>query len=597
MKKILIYIFLGLYCKAPAQQNPLLQRTIATSDGNVYDTKAWSLPTAAPVRSTPLVAGDYVYFGNAKGVFYAVQKKTGAIKWKYETGQAIHSSATIANGKIFFADNQQALYALNEKDGKLVWKYSFGKKLDYPWRFDYFYSSPVIYNDKIVIGGDDGYVHLVNHKDGKEVWKYKALTVIRTTVAVESNMAYFGDVNGAFYALDMLTGKNKWLYSTMGDTLKSEDWGYDRKAILSSPVVYQNKIIFGARDGFVYCIDKQGNLVWKYDHDISWAISTVAIKEDKVITGTSDGSFVQALDINNGKELWRYNGSTLFWASPLIVGTKIYIGGFDGQLYCIDLNTGKRISQFASNSTILSSAVYNDQMIFVGSDDGNLYALKGHNDKRIAEIDNLKRYVFFERGVNVYFKGGADVRVRNYLLNQRFTFIGIDSITAILGRGAAKNTVIVFASNYFPKSITVKNEQSLLRKYLDNGGRIIIAGANPLAYLITEKEKTEVGFDVPAADSVLGMKYGPNDTRSFDGIFPNFPTEKGKEFGLPDSWVSMLYIDPKQVDVVLGKNENGRVSAFMKKYKNGGQLIQVFLNPDMPVNMDAIIKLAEWEIK
>jgi outer membrane protein assembly factor BamB len=574
-----------------------LQRTIAVADDKVYDTKAWSLPTAAPVRCTPLVAGDYVYFGNAKGVFYAVQKKTGDVKWKYETGQAIHSSATGANGKIFFADNQQALYALNEKDGKLVWKYSFGKKLDYPWRFDYFYSSPVVYNDKIIIGGDDGYVHLVNQKDGKEVWKYKAINIVRTTIAVESNMAYFGDVNGAFYAVDMLTGKNNWLYSTMGDTLKSEDFGYDRKAILSSPVVHQNKIIFGARDGFVYCLDKQGNLLWKYDHDISWAISTVAIKDDKIITGTSDGQFVQALDINTGNELWRYKGSTLFWSSPLIVSNKIYIGGFDGQLYCIDLNTGKKISQFASNSTILSSAVYNNEMIYVGSDDGNLYALKGHADKRIADIDNLKRYVFYEPGIKVHYNDGSDLRVKNYLVAQRFKTIVSDTLTALLNSGIGKNTVLVFASDYFPRAIINNKEESLLRKYLDNGGKVILAGINPLSYRISERQKVAYGFNVQAADTVLGIKYGPNDTRSFDGIFPNFPTEKGKEFGLSDSWVSMLYIDPKQVDVVLGKNENGRVSAFMKKYKNGGQLIQVFLNPDMPVNMDAIIKLAEWEIK
>ncbi len=597
MNRVLGILFLVLHLDVLAQQNPLMQRTMITNDDKVYDTKAWSVPTAAPIRSTPLVHGDYVYFGNAKGSFYAVHKRTGMVHWNFETGDAIHSSAINAGNKVFFADNKQVLYALNEKDGKLAWEYSFSKKLEYPWRFDYFYSSPVVYNDKIIIGGDDGYVHAINQKDGKAVWKYKAITLIRTTVAIENNIIYFGDVNGALYAVDAKTGKNRWIFSTMGDTLRSEDWGFDRKAILSSPVVHQDRIIFGSRDGFLYCIDVNGNLLWKMDHKVSWIISTVAVKDNIVVTGTSDGRFVQAIDINTGREIWNFSSMTLFWSSPLIVNDKVYIGGFDGQLYCLDLKTGKRISQFASNATMLSSPVYNNEMIYVGSDDGNLYALNGHIDKRHTDIDNLKRFVYYETGVNIYYKDGSDLKVKNYLAAQRFKTVGTDSLVAILNSGAGKNTVLVFASDYFPKSITDKKEHSLLRKYLDNGGRVILTGINPLTYLVSEKEKTAYGFNVPAADTVLGIKYGPDDTRSFDGILPNFPTEKGKEFGLPDSWVSMLYINADQVDVVLGKNENGRVSAFMKKYKNGGQLVQIYLNPGMPVNMDAVIKLAEWEIK
>jgi hypothetical protein len=44
---------------------------------------------------------------------------------------------------------------------------------------------------------------------------------------------------------------------------------------------------------------------------------------------------------------------------------------------------------------------------------------------------------------------------------------------------------------------------------------------------------------------------------------------------------------------VLGKNENGMVSAFAKRYKNGGMFIQIFLHPRTPQNLDSIVKLAE----
>ena len=92
---------------------------------------------------------------------------------------------------------------------------------------------------------------------------------------------------------------------------------------------------------------------------------------------------------------------------------------------------------------------------------------------------------------------------------------------------------------------------------------------------------------------MFGIHYGINDTRAFGGLFPGMPTDRGKEYGLPDSWVSNFGLDAKEVDIVLGKNENGQVSAYVKKYKSGGCLVQIWINESLPVNLDAIIKVSE----
>jgi eukaryotic-like serine/threonine-protein kinase len=577
-------------------QSGLFQRTSSANSNDVYDTKAWAYTTGAPVRSTPLIKNNSIYFGNTAGYFFSLNKNTGAADWKFYSGYAINSSASSNGNLIFFADNAQTVYALNEKSGAVVWKASFPKKLSYPWRFDYFYSSPVLYKKQLLIGGDDGFVYSLNQSDGKIQWKINIGAIVRTSVNVNNNTAYFGDVNGKLYAVNAQTGKQEWIFSTLGDSLKSEDFGYDRKAILSSPVMHNNKIIFGSRDGFVYCVDTTGKIVWNMNHEISWAISTVAVKDGKVITGTSDGRFVQAIDVNSGIELWKFRVPTLFWASPLIINNKVYIGGFDGQFYCLDLNTGKRISQFFAGGTILSSAVHDNGLVYFGSDNGYVYALTGHADKRIPGVEQLRRYVFYEKGVNTYFRNGSDLRIKNYLNALYFKTIGSDSLIALLNTDIGANSVIVFASDYFPKEILQVGNQSLLRRYLDKGGRIILPGINPLVYTIDEKSKAPSAFNVLAADTVLSIKYGPNDTRAFGGIFTSLPTEKGRAYGLTDFWVSMLFTDEKQVDIVLGKNENGQVTAFIKNYQNRGTLVQLFLNPDTPSNLDVLVKLAEWNL-
>ena len=598
-KSIVLSIVVVISSSAFAQEakmfrgNPTHLEAFNTRSDLVFDCKRWKVDAGSPVRSTPLVVGNTVFFGSTAGEFFALDKKSGGLKWKHGFGAPINSSAAYAKEKVFFTNNEQKLFALNESNGRVIWSFPFGKKLNYPWRFDYYYSSPVLYKDWLIVGGDDGFLYTLHQSDGKLVWKYDAKSIIRSSAAVYSNKILFGDVDGRFHALDVTNGKEVWTYKTDGDTLVNEKFGFDRKAILSSAVVSDNKVLFGSRAGFLYCLDaSRGNLLWKMDHKVSWVISTPAIQDSILVTGTSDGRFVQAIHLQTGKQLWRTRTAAVVWSSPIIVNGIVYAADFDGQLYCLDLLTGKRISEFLAGERIMSSPVYDNDLIYFGSDDGSLYALKGRPRKK--NLTDVKRFVFFDAKAKNYFQPGEDVRIREYLSANGFKSIGIDTLASVLSSRTNKS-IVVFASNYFPKEVIKGNHQSILRNFLDSGGRIVIMGTNPLAYELDETSKQPVGFDLPLADSVLGIDYGPNDTRSFGGMFTCFPTEEGKQIGLSDYWTAMLFCDPKQVDVVLGKNENGLVSAFAKRYSNGGIFVQLFLNQHYSQNLDAIIKAAEAE--
>jgi len=586
----------GAWCQADNtkmfRDNPSHFAEAASGNSLVFDTRAWKFEAGSPVRSTPLVVGNAIYFGTTGGYFFALDKKTGAVKWKRSIGFPINSSAAHANGKIFFSDNQQKVYALNASDGQGSWSMTMGSKLDYPWRFDYYYSSPVLYNGKLIIGSDDGYLYVMEQTNGKLVWKFNAGSVIRATPAIYADHILFGDVDGRFHSLNLKDGKEEWTFRAVGDTLRNEDWGFDRKAILSSATIYRDKVFFGCRAGFLYCLNaRDGSLAWRMNHNISWVISTPAVKESLVVTGTSDGRFVQAINAESGKEIWKFKTPQVVWSSPIIVDEVVYAADFDGQLYCLDLNTGKRISGFWAEDKIMSSPVYDDQLLYVGSDDGNLYALKGRATN-VGTGEELKRFVFYDQAAKNYFQGGSEVRIKDYLASNGFKAIGPDTVAAVLSNNAGKS-IVVFASNYFPSSVIQPAKNSLLRKYLDGGGRILILGANSLTYKLDDKMKQPVGFNVPFADSVLGLDYGPNDTRAFGGQFACFATEEGKSYVLPEFWTSMLFIKPEKVDVILGKNENGLASAFVKKYSKGGAFIQIVMHPKMPKNLDAIIKIAE----
>src|SRR4030095_8036663 len=99
-------------------------------------------------------------------------------------------------------------------------------------------------------------------------------------------------------------------------------------------------------------------------------------KDTFVVTGTSDGRFIQAVNLNTGNEIWRYRTQSIVWSSPLIYNNTVYIGSHDNLLYTLDLYPGKRINSFQTNGTIFTAPVVSDTLLYFGCDDGYLYALK-----------------------------------------------------------------------------------------------------------------------------------------------------------------------------------------------------------------------------
>ncbi len=245
----------------------------------ILTAEKWKVAVGAPVRATAALSGNNIYIGASNGIFYSINQQTGTIDWTFDAGDAIHSSAAVSNGTVFFTDNKQALYALDAKSGRKSWSMTFGKSLSYPWAFDYFYSSPVIENNELIIGIKDGYIYNVDILKKSVRWKFKTQGIVRSTPAIEHNVVYAADTEGFLYALDRITGNEKWRFGITGHSLKNEDFGFDRRAIISSPVVIADKVIIGGRDGFLYAVDKNtGKELWRNDHSDSKACYPTMIR-------------------------------------------------------------------------------------------------------------------------------------------------------------------------------------------------------------------------------------------------------------------------------------------------------------------------------
>ena len=66
-----------------------------------------------------------MYFGNCDGVFYCLDKRTGAVRWRKEGLGRIDSAPALHDGTVLFAAIGDTVYALKSDSGEVRWKASF----------------------------------------------------------------------------------------------------------------------------------------------------------------------------------------------------------------------------------------------------------------------------------------------------------------------------------------------------------------------------------------------------------------------------------------------------------------------------------------
>jgi len=555
----------------------------------------WQYKTGGAVRSTPLVADNKIYVGSADSYLYCLDT-TGKTIWKYKAESAVHSSPALANGTLFFNDRDNNLYALQAAGGKLLWKKQLGKTLAYDWGFDYYVASPLVVNNTIYTGSGDGNLYALNAQTGNILWQYNTHAIIRSTPAFDKGRLFIGDYNGNVYNIDAATGKQGWVFKGNGDTMRNEDYGFDRKAILATPAVADNIVVVGDRAGYLYALNETtGEKLWQFDYVITWIISSVAIKDSVVVTGTSDGAFINALKLHTGKELWRFQTTAPVWASPIINNNIVICPGNDGIIYGLDLYKGSELWRYSIGDRYFSSPVIAGNKLYAANDDGNLYCFTPVPAKAQAR----KAVFWMKEPPFQSFQFGIDRYIKDYFKSWGYEVLDEKTIIPFMQQGVANHdkSLVVFASNYFPPGITGDSAHaSLILDYLKADGKAVLCAMNPAVYQLDSAGKQIIALDFSAAKRILGITYSNNDTRTFNGFYPAIPTNEGKQWGLQTGYVSRLGQPNGVADIVLMRDETGKATSWVKTYggPKGTGFVQSWISPATLQHIDELKSVAEY---
>jgi len=103
--------------------------------------------------------------------------------------------------------------------------------------------------------------------------------------------------------------------------------------------------------------------------------SSPAVAIGKVYIGSFDGK-VYCLDAYTGVQIWNYTtGGPVAYSSPAVADSKVYVGSNDKKIYCLDALTGTQIWNYTTGAFVFSSPAVADGKVYVGSIDNKTYCL------------------------------------------------------------------------------------------------------------------------------------------------------------------------------------------------------------------------------
>ncbi len=593
-------MMLAAACDSPSpisDASPVMFRGDARHSG-VFQTRGvdelggvrWRFQTDGPVRSSPVVAEGTVYVGSTDGHLYAIEASTGQETWRVDVGSPVSSSPAVAGGLVLFVSADGAFHAVDADTGALRWQFATGAVLPWEWGFegwDVYLASAAVQGESVVFGGGDGTVYALDLQSGEERWRFSTDMRIRSTPAISEGVVYIGGSDGIVYSLGLENGLVRWTYETEGASLRSEDFGFDRKSIIASPAVVDGAVYVGSRDGQMYALDQaSGERRWRVSHDVSWAMSSPAVSGTALFAGTSDGLFVHRVDVTTGEEDWRFVGAGYTWSSPALAGNTVYIGDGGGFLRAINAESGEERWSLRTGGGVYSSPWVEDGVVYVGADDGVVYAVD-------AESPRSLRAVFWDSDFTEY-SAFPHVQTRAYFELHGYDVLDANGLENFMRARIEDGTssAVVFALPYIPSNIAAEpSDTVLLRRYLESGGKTVWLDLPPMS-LARDETGQVTAFDRSRSERLLAVDFSE---ANFD-FYGSEPTDLGRMWGLNRGWLSSYSIAESGDIDVLGLDEHGRAGAWVKSFGGppGTGFVGVGLHDVTLEALEVVRTLAEY---
>jgi outer membrane protein assembly factor BamB len=144
--------------------------------------------------------------------------------------------------------------------------------------------------------------------------------------------------------------------------------------VTSSPSVVGDGVVFGARDGKVYAVDRDSGEA-KWSHTAVGGVGASPVVRGDAVLVADYGGNVYRLARGDGRVAWKRALREKIVSTPASTGERLAVGTSRGNVYALSLETGRVLWKFATRGQVRGGIAHAGDSFLVPSHDGRLYAL------------------------------------------------------------------------------------------------------------------------------------------------------------------------------------------------------------------------------
>jgi outer membrane protein assembly factor BamB len=265
----------------------------------------------------PIVTDDLVIFDAdlPKGHAYAVERKTGALRWKFRADEGVPTDLVRHDDAVFAATSNDRLVALDLRTGRLRWDRSSGADREGLKGA----VAPRVVGNVVLFAAQTGVVYALDANTGEIRWSRQLEGRLNTPPVPIDGHVFVGSNRNVMYRLDLASG-------AIERKLELPGIAYGNPTPIHDGIivpVYQNTLV---------CLDRDlTRIIWQQSGR-SWALRPL-IWQGLIVIGNAAGDLF-AFNPNDGAPAWSHHFKGII-TSTGSSGDVLYVGTQEGTVFAV----------------------------------------------------------------------------------------------------------------------------------------------------------------------------------------------------------------------------------------------------------------------
>jgi eukaryotic-like serine/threonine-protein kinase len=166
----------------------------------------------------------------------AVDCRTGKRQWSYNARGWLTANPAVSGRYVMFGGFDLYIHCVDRETGKVIWKSPAACEID---------AAPAVTNGRVYFTARNSRVHCIDLETGKRIWMYRMDPAVEgigcdCAILVSDTTAFVGSTSGFLFALDAVTGEQKWGLPLGNRTpINCQGLATDGKRLFASTISYR----------------------------------------------------------------------------------------------------------------------------------------------------------------------------------------------------------------------------------------------------------------------------------------------------------------------------------------------------------------------